>query len=91
VLIEAFMLRVERGDGRRLVLSVGQDDRGWFAIAIEGSLDRDLIGDHAHHLVGRFRNASHARREGDKYARRWLASEVLAPASCACPDIEERH
>lgn len=90
-----YVLRAKRDDGRQVTLTVGENDGLWFAVVVESALDaspEQALDDHGHHVLGtEFASETQAKRAAETYARRWRAGKVLAPPSCACPDIEERH
>lgn len=79
-----------RSDGRDLFLYVAGGGERWLALALEAPRGDDpieVLGDHAHRLVGEFANPAAAQRAAEGFARRWLRGERID--ECQCDTITE--
>lgn len=66
--------------GRALHVDITGGKKEWFAYALETLVNPDgleaILDDHAHHSIGVFRSLARARKEAEKYLRRWLRERV---------------
>lgn len=87
--VSGFTLRARRADGRTLAVSVALAGGRWTVIAIESPAGAGLAAimkEHAHALIGRWRNVRTALRRAERWAVTWGAKSTTIEA-CGCGHI----
>jgi hypothetical protein len=71
------------------VLKYTDADTEWFVGAVESPLGADILEDHAHKIVGKYKSLTEALAAGESFGRAWLKGfKATKMDACACEEIE---